>query len=522
MATTISRLAIALGLDPSGMRKGTQQARGMLDGLRGSIAGIGASLSAAFGGLSLAGIAGWGVKLAAEAETAAIQLEVLTGSAESARDIIADMRSFAAATPFEMSHLQDAANMLLAFGANATEVMPTVRMLGDVAGGNADKLNRLALAFGQIQAAGRLTGQDLLQLINAGFNPLQEISRQTGISIGDLRDKMQEGAITFDMVRDAFMAVTSEGGRFHGMMDRMSETLSGRFGRLRESIAQLARNFGELLLPSMQAIVDKGLELTDWLKGLDTVTVGNTARLVAFTGAFVAALAIIPRIIAAITAIVKALRTMATAQAVVQALAGPKGWAVLATSLAVAAGAAFTVDQMFQDYTKSLEQNAAATGQNAEQAKTAANEIADSFKALTDDIENTNNALEKMRQRGAAMAEALRTPAEVLKDGLAEALELMQQGAITAETYRRQVAKLGQDFFEASQQKNRLESMSRGVGAATRDSTAGFSAVHAAQREMEERKRANAVAKAQRDQMNRNLERIHDEVSKPKVNVVSL
>src|SRR5690606_21925173 len=133
-------------------------------------------------------------------------------------------RDFAATTPFSFPDLQSAARTMLAFGVASDQVLPSLRMLGDVAGGDAEKLRLLSLAFGQIASAGRLTGQDLLQLINAGFNPLQEISEATGMSMSDLRDEMAKGNITFEMVVAAFQRATGEGGRFHGMMERMSQT----------------------------------------------------------------------------------------------------------------------------------------------------------------------------------------------------------------------------------------------------------------------------------------------------------
>lgn len=92
--------------------------------------------------------------------------------------------------------------------------------------GNADRFQHLALAFAQVSAAGKLTGQDLLQMVNAGFNPLQEISKKTGKSISELKDDMADGAISVKMVEDAMKGATSEGGRFFGGMEKASKTFS--------------------------------------------------------------------------------------------------------------------------------------------------------------------------------------------------------------------------------------------------------------------------------------------------------
>lgn len=98
--------------------------------------------------------------------------------------------------------------------------MPNIKALGDIAMGDRNKLNSLTLAFSQMTASGRLMGQDLLQMINAGFNPLSEISRKTGKSIGVLKEEMEKGKISAEMVTQAFYSATQAGGQFHGMTER--------------------------------------------------------------------------------------------------------------------------------------------------------------------------------------------------------------------------------------------------------------------------------------------------------------
>jgi tape measure domain-containing protein len=155
----------------------------------------GALLAAATAGV---GIGGWGLKLAADAEMSQVAFETMLGSAEKAKKMLADLKEFGAKTPFEFPQLRDNAKLLLNFGISADQIMPTLQMLGDVAGGDGEKLNGLTLAFAQMSSAGRLMGQDLLQMINAGFNPLQEISRTTGESMADLKKRMEAGGITVE------------------------------------------------------------------------------------------------------------------------------------------------------------------------------------------------------------------------------------------------------------------------------------------------------------------------------------
>ena len=128
---------------------------------------------------------------------------------------------------------------LMGFGMSAEESQIRLKQLGDISQGDAQKFESLTLAFAQMSSTGKLTGQDLNQMINAGFNPLEEISRKTGKSIGELKEEMGKGAISADMVADAFASATSEGGRFYGAMDAQSKTFSGQLATLKDGVDNL-------------------------------------------------------------------------------------------------------------------------------------------------------------------------------------------------------------------------------------------------------------------------------------------
>jgi tape measure domain-containing protein len=314
-------------------------------------------VTAAAGALAALGasrIGGWGIRLAAEAESAQAAFSVLVGSAELATKTLGDLRQFAAESPFTFSGLQSNARTLLAFGITAEELLPTIKMLGDISGGNAQRMEMLSLAFAQMSAAGRLMGQDLLQMVNAGFNPLQQISAETGISLVDLKKKMEEGAISSDMVRAAFQRATAEGGKFHGMIETASQTLSGRWAQLIGQVELLAMKFGNELLPVLGRGIDVLSGLAKWANELDAAFVQNTIQLVAMAAAFTATMMLVPRIITLVGTLIKAFRAMATAQAIAMAFGGPAGWAALAVSLAVAAGAGWAVSKMFDEQSASI------------------------------------------------------------------------------------------------------------------------------------------------------------------------
>lgn len=148
------------------------------------------------------------------------------------------------------------AQTMMGFGFKSDEVYKNLKMLGDVSMGDADKLQALTLAFSQSKAAGKLMGQDLLQYINAGFNPLQVISEKTGKSIGKLKDDMEKGKIPFSMIEQAFKDATSEGGRFNNMLAKIAETPAGKVQQLSGEWAEFKVQLGATFMPVISQILD--------------------------------------------------------------------------------------------------------------------------------------------------------------------------------------------------------------------------------------------------------------------------
>lgn len=205
------------------------------------------------------------LKMGADLETSKINFNVLLGNQEKARIMLAGITDFANKTPYESGGLIDNAKMMLSFGTSAEKILPNLKMIGNIAMGDANKMSSLTLAYSQMSSAGRLMGQDLLQMINAGFNPLQEISKITGKSITTLKSEMEKGAISVEMVEAAFKHATSEGGLFYGMMDKMSQTTSGRFATLTGSLRQAGAELGLKLLPYANNLLEILMPLADWI-----------------------------------------------------------------------------------------------------------------------------------------------------------------------------------------------------------------------------------------------------------------
>jgi tape measure domain-containing protein len=253
---TVRELITKIGfeVDESGLKKGQDRlhkfkrtAKIAMTAVAGAIVGIGVSA----------------IKSAANIEALETQFEVMLGSAEKARDMMEDLNKFSLVTPFEPTDLAKATTTLLNFGVAGEDIMGTLQMLGDVSLGNKQKFNSLALVFGQIQSTGRLMGQDLLQLINAGFNPLQVISKKTGKSVAVLKEEMSKGKISAQAVTEAFKTASSEGGMFFQGMLKGSKTFKGVMSTVKGAIDLALASIGKEMIPVLKEYAQEVIKIAD-------------------------------------------------------------------------------------------------------------------------------------------------------------------------------------------------------------------------------------------------------------------
>lgn len=249
------RLNIRVNLDTGTLERDATSATNTLKGIgdeaenqgkrmTGVFKNVGAGVAAAFAVGRIKSFIGEIINVRSEIQSLNVSFETLLGSKEKADQLMGQIRKYAASTPMQMTDLAQGAQTLLGFNIEAKKVMPIMQAIGDISMGNRDKFNSLTLAFAQMSATGKLMGQDLLQMINAGFNPLTVISEQTGKSISTLKDEMSSGAISAKMVEDAFKATTAEGGKFHGMLDQQSKTLRGSISNLQGAFTDMLNDFG--------------------------------------------------------------------------------------------------------------------------------------------------------------------------------------------------------------------------------------------------------------------------------------
>ena len=161
---------------------------------------------------------------------------LLNGDAEATDNLIGKIREYGKATVYDRSGLIEAQKTMMAFGLDAEYAFGKLKNIGDIALGDKQKMQSLALAFSQMSSSGKLMGQDLLQMINAGFNPLEVISQKTGRSIAELKEAMGKGAISAEMVAQAFEWATEEGGRFYQGAETAAQTTAGKIAKMKDQI----------------------------------------------------------------------------------------------------------------------------------------------------------------------------------------------------------------------------------------------------------------------------------------------
>ena len=248
------KIYYGLGLDNAQLRADATEARSIIKGIGdatvaegnridGSMSKIGAAVVGAFSVQKAAEFAGAVVNVRGEIEALEKSFVVLAG--HKGIPLFNEIRAFATDTTFQLGDLAKGAQTLMAFNIEADRVMPILRQIGDISMGNVDKFNSLVLAFAQMSSTGKLMGQDLLQMINAGFNPLTVISDKTGKSIAQLKKEMETGGITAEMVADAFQSATAAGGKFNGMLEDQSKGIKGLKSNLEGAWEEALNSIGE-------------------------------------------------------------------------------------------------------------------------------------------------------------------------------------------------------------------------------------------------------------------------------------
>lgn len=265
-------IAARVTLDTSQLDKDVQRATGKFkqisqsaqqesNRMRDALMGVGKAIGIAFSAQQAIAFVRQIVSVRSEIQALEVSFRTLLGSQQASAELMRQMKEFAAATPLQLGDLAKGAQTMLGFNVDAGEIMPMLKAIGDISMGDAQKFQALTLSFSQMQSVGKLMGQDLLQMINAGFSPLAVMADKTGKSIGELKEQMAAGAISADMVKQAFIDATSEGGKFHGMLEGQGDTVKGALAQLSGAFTDMFNGIGE----QSEGIIKGSVKSLQWL-----------------------------------------------------------------------------------------------------------------------------------------------------------------------------------------------------------------------------------------------------------------
>jgi tape measure domain-containing protein len=340
-----------------------------LDGVKKETRTLEASLKsvATKGAIAFAGLGvgiGSAVAQAAKFEQINTQFEVLIGNAEDSKKALDQLKDFSAGTPFEFESIAKAGQQLLGFGFAAEELRPQLESIGNVAAAVGKPIDEIGLIFGQVAAAGKLTGERLLQFQERAIPIGPAIAKTLGVAESSVKDLVSKGAVSFATFEKAFASLSQEGGVAFGALEKQSNTVSGQFSTLGDNVKLLVADFGVQFFPVVKAVtqallsfikvIRENQELVKYgaaviavataVTGLVTVLATVGIGLVKFKIALAAAAAASPAFAAGLTGIQAAATGAGTA--IKFLFANPLGIAI--TALTAAAVAVFTFRKEIQ------------------------------------------------------------------------------------------------------------------------------------------------------------------------------
>lgn len=245
---------MGLGAVTSAVRK----AQDGVTSLQSSTIGLSGVASALGISLGITGLAGAAISAGSAFEQSNIALTTFTGSAKIARGLITDLQQFANVTPFNTSEVIQSGRALAAYGVEVKNILPSLRMIGDVAAGTGQPITEMVTLFGQMRSQQYIYAQDLMQLSTRGIPIYAELGKVLGKTPPQIKKLASEGKVQFPQLVAAFRNMTYEGGRFYNLMDAQSRSTAGRWSNLVGMAELLGIKIFTALQPTLNAFIDLG------------------------------------------------------------------------------------------------------------------------------------------------------------------------------------------------------------------------------------------------------------------------
>lgn len=272
-------LVVNLSADSSKFTSGLDRAKGSVTSfsslMSGAMGGVAMSITNAFidaGKFAVRSLVGIGqqiISLAADAEVMRMEFSTLLGDVGKGAAMFKDLEKFALRTSFDLQSASDAARGMLATGVKESELVGTMQLIGDLAMGDANKLRLVSKAYTDVLSKGKLQAQELRQFAENGINIRQALMDMLGKTSAEITKMSEDGVISFQMMQNALISMTDEGGRFFNAMANRNETFTGQWDALVETIQGFGRDLGEMVLPMLKDLVSEARAFAESFRAME-------------------------------------------------------------------------------------------------------------------------------------------------------------------------------------------------------------------------------------------------------------
>ena len=389
----------------------------------------------------------------AEMEQYTTSLEVMLGSTEKASAMIEKMRDFAAKTPLTLENVISGGSLLISYGVDESNLIDTMTKLGDLASGNAEKMDRITLAYGQMLAKGKVTGEELRQMTEAGV-PLQAaLAESIGVTGEEFSKMVSKGEVGIDALNKAITGLTTGDGKFAGMMEKQSQTMLGMLSTMQDNISEFFRKMGEgafgEVKPALQDVSDQLAEweqdgtLDEWaqnsgvlLKNLvafmkQAISVGLDFKEVIIAGAvalgtFKIGIGIgnvISATVSAIRSFTTATKEATTAQAAFNAVGAANKYVFIASVVLTAIAGIATYAATTNNAAQSTEELAQAASELSDEAQKSAEKL-ETLKDITSKYEESSHKIQTAAEKTQTLKD-LQEQLNSVYGGTSQAIDLV-------------------------------------------------------------------------------------------------
>lgn len=389
----------------------------------------------------------------AEMEQYTTSLEVMLGSASKASAMIEKMRDFAAKTPLTLENVISGGSLLMSYGVDESSLIDTMTKLGDLASGNAEKMDRITLAYGQMLAKGKVTGEELRQMTEAGV-PLQTaLAESIGVTGEEFSKMVSKGEVGIDALNKAITELTTGDGKFAGMMEKQSQTMQGMLSTMQDNITEFFRKMGEgafgEVKSALQDVSDQLAEweqdgtLDEWAQGVgvllknlvafmkQAISVGFRFKEVILAGAvalgtFKVAVGmgnVINATVSAIRSFTTATKEATTAQAAFNAVGAANKYVFIASVVLTAIAGIATYAATTNNAAQSTEELAQAASELSDEAQKSAEKL-ETLKDITSKYEESSHKIQTAAEKTQTLKD-LQEQLNSVYGGTSQAIDLV-------------------------------------------------------------------------------------------------